>query len=141
MKNLASTLVLIGGSCITSPAVLQAADFPLTGYRVTLGRTALPGMDPTDPDKWCAAGIRCIQGGGGGKDLLDICFMPSNVPLPRNTSAGTTHVMYRPISELPYYIDLMRNEKPLVMTIDSARPERHRINTGVNAEPVGEGEP
>jgi hypothetical protein len=134
-------LLAILGLPLLAPNSSYAADYPLSGYRVTLGRVALPGMDSNAPDTWCAAGIRCIQG-GGGKDYLDICFVPTGVPLPPNTSSGNTHYMYRPIAEFPYYIDLLRNEKPLVMSLETARPERHRIGTGsgVAAEKVGEGE-
>jgi hypothetical protein len=47
--------------------------------------------------------------------------------------------MYRPASELPYYVDLLRNEGPLTMSLDASRPESHRISTA-EFEPIGEGE-
>jgi hypothetical protein len=61
------------------------------------------------------------------------------VALPANSSSGNLHISYRPIDELPYYVDLLRNESPINMALDSAHPERHNLHNGT-FEPVGEGE-
>ena len=112
------------------------ADFPVSSYSVTIGRVPMPGMSP-DSATWCVAGIRCRQATSGA--FLDICFMPPAAALPANTSAGNWHIAYRPVLELPNYIDLLRNESPILMSLDPARPERHAIRTA-NFEPVGEAE-
>lgn len=113
------------------------ADFPIAGYSVTLGRVRMPGMS-TNPDSWAIGGIRCGQG-ASGQEFLDIAFMPEGVALPANTSNGNWHTSYRPASEMGIYIDILRSEKPLRMSLDSSQPERHRIGT-TNVEPVGEAE-
>jgi hypothetical protein len=117
----------------------QAQTQALQSYRITLGRVQLPGM-PNDPASWCAAGIRCST--GTGAKGLDICFISAGLPLPPNTAPSGSYplfVMYRPITEFPYYVDLLRNEKPLHMALDPQRPERINISN-MESEPVGEGE-
>jgi hypothetical protein len=115
---------------------VRLADFSVSKYSVTIGRIKLPGMG-SDPNTWCAAGIRCTQASAG--DFLDVCFLPQGVALRPNTSVGPWHTSYRPISELHNYIDLLRNEGPLNMALDPARPEQHGIHTA-GSEAVGEGE-
>lgn len=110
------------------------ADYPVATYRVTLGRVRLPGMN-NDPGTWPMGGIRCSQQAG---QLLDIAFMPTGVALPVNTSNANHHVLYRPESEMPLYLDLLRNERPVHMTIDPAQPAKHQLST-TDAQPVGWG--
>jgi hypothetical protein len=112
------------------------SDFPIATYSVTIGRLKMPGMS-ADPNTWCVAGIRCRQAGSG--EYLDLCFLPPGVALPANTSVGKLHISYRPITELVNYLDLLRNEAPVAMSLDSARPDQHYIHTA-NFEAVGEGE-
>lgn len=112
------------------------SDFPVSAYSVTLGRLPMVGMS-ADPATWCVAGIRCRQATSGA--FLDIGFIPAGIPLPANTSAGNWHISYRPVSELASYLDLLRNEGPILMALDPAKPERHSIHTA-SFEPVGEGE-
>jgi hypothetical protein len=115
-----------------------ASTFAISTYSISLGPLPLIGLG-TDPAKWAVAGIRCRQGAGSSHDFLDIAFMPEGVPLPANSSSGTTHILYRPFAEFAAYVDLLRTEKPLGMAIDPTRPQRHGITTNAN-EPVGEEE-
>ncbi len=41
-------------------------------------------------------------------------------------------------SRYPWYVDLLRNEKPVYCTIDTSRPKHSRLSSGT--EPAGEGE-
>ncbi len=43
-----------------------------------------------------------------------------------------------PADQLPWYIDILRNEKPVFAYVSSDHPDWNRIFTG--SEPVGEGE-
>lgn len=43
-----------------------------------------------------------------------------------------------PVSEMYHYVDLLRNEKPIFLYMDSVSPELNHIRT--SNEPVGEGE-
>ena len=107
------------------------ATFRVRTYSVRLGLGPLPG------GVTAVAGIRCAGEVGG--DFLDIAFVDAGV-LPPNASNvdgnARWHVSYRPVAELPCYLDLLRNEKPIEMHMDAAQPQRHAISTG--REPVGE---
>jgi hypothetical protein len=111
------------------------AKYAVASYNVVLGRIPWVGLG-SDPDKWPVAGIRCRQQSSGA--YLDIAFMPEGVPMPANTSSGNYHISYRPFSQFSAYIDILRNEAPIYMSLDAARPERHDISTAF--EPVGEGD-
>ena len=111
------------------------ATYSVASYSVVLGRIPLPGLG-SDPDKWPVAGLRCRQQSSG--PFIDVAFMPEGVPLPSNSSNGNWHIAYRPFSEFSAYVNILRNEAPVYMSLDASRPERHGIRTSY--EPVGESE-
>ena len=82
------------------------------------------------------ATIRCSTGGRG--PLLDIAFIPDGNPLPANVSQPF-NTSFRPLSEYVYYLDMLRNEKPVSIRSEPNDLSRHGLEVG--SEPVGEGEP
>jgi hypothetical protein len=113
--------------------------YEVTSYSVSLGKLNL--LLSGDRVVEIVAGIRCGTGIKGGP-VLDIGFIPNETPLPPNPSEplyGSIYTTFRPLSEYVYYLDLLRNEKPIEMTIDEKAPYHHGIRTG--QEKIGEGEP
>ena len=102
----------------------------LGGYQAVLGRVKLIGGE-------VIAGIRCYPE-VSGSGVLDIGFVPDTDTLPNNYSSGTYHISFRFISEFPSYIDMLRNESPVWLYLDTDNPANHGIRT--SKEPIGEGE-
>ena len=66
--------------------------------------------------------------------LTDLSYVPNNAYDP-TAKRGT---MYMPSDQYEWYIDLLRNERPIYCFLNSSYPLFNGIYTG--AEPVGEGE-
>jgi hypothetical protein len=83
------------------------------------------------------ASILCT---GDSDHRLIVGFQPQNEsPSANYYDAGTKNAyLIRPESEFPWYVDLLRNEKPIFAHIDEDRPVFIFLYTG--SEPVGEGE-
>ena len=71
-----------------------------------------------------------------------VYFMPTPTTNPvayaNFTSSRVSGIMERPISEYANYIDLLRNESPVVAILNDTDPARNMLST--TAEPVGEEE-
>ena len=67
---------------------------------------------------------------------MDIGFITEGMPLPPNVTYPF-NTAFRPISEYAYYLDILRNEKPVYIVIEKD-PSLHAIKT--HNEPIGEGE-
>jgi hypothetical protein len=110
------------------------ATYRVKRYMVYLGKLKLVTQEEDDTIiVEVVGGIRCSCSG----KLLDIGFIPEGEPLPPNT-VSPLNTCFRPISEFSYYLDLLRNEKPIWIVIDEEVPHNHGIKT--DFEGVGEGE-
>jgi hypothetical protein len=104
-------------------------------YQASLGKLKLMSNDTAVEVVAC---IGCYEEDPKKVSRLVIGFIPDNKPLPPNC-VKPLNTAFRPISEYYYYLDMLRNEKPVYIIIDIKRPYWHRIQTGTD-EPVGEGE-
>ncbi len=59
-------------------------------------------------------------------------------PAPVYNVAGNVGAIFVPFADLPAYVDLVRNEKPVYANLDSDHPEWMCLRT--STEPVGEEE-
>jgi hypothetical protein len=86
------------------------------------------------------AGVRCS---GPNGELFDIIFYPPDIQPANNRTnisiqpSENWGVSYLPASEYVWYVDLLRNEHPVNVTLDDQNPEKNRIWC---SEPAGEGE-
>jgi hypothetical protein len=106
--------------------------FEVQTYRVVLaGRMAVEAM----PLKFRAY-IVCEGPDGEVATFyfVDDAEVPPNFYDPERKLA----VAYLPSAQYPWYVDILRNEGPLLIALDSERPELNRLATG--PEPAGEGE-
>jgi hypothetical protein len=83
------------------------------------------------------AGIKCMA--DDGRYLL-VWFVYSMSSAPDNGTQPDLSWGYScvPMSHYPYYVDMLRNEKPVFATLCTHAPEFNGI--GTHAEPVGEEE-
>ncbi len=77
---------------------------------------------------------------GSGADELVVGFQPEGEAITPNyyDAARKRGYLIRPASEFGWYVDLLRNEKPLFAVIHDDRPAFMYLS--VSGEPVGEGE-
>jgi hypothetical protein len=59
--------------------------------------------------------------------------------MPTCNAAATSGTIAVPMSELRYYVDILRNEGPVIFSLDSGGPEAIFLAAG--QEPTGDGEP
>lgn len=59
--------------------------------------------------------------------------------MPTCNAAATSGTIAVPMSELHYYLDILRNEGPVHMSLDSDKPASNFLSAG--REPTGDGEP
>ena len=78
-----------------------------------------------------------------GKDGTRFCnyFLRPDSPVENNVYNPTTKwaTAFLPAEQFPWYLDLLRNEKPVFAYVNSDDPISNHLYTG--KEPVGEGEP
>jgi hypothetical protein len=82
----------------------------------------------------------CIRCEGAGDEKLFVYFYKPGASVPANysNSAATLGTTWVPDYHYPWYIDMLRNEKPVFARICSDQLNWNGIMTG--AEPVGEEE-
>jgi hypothetical protein len=77
--------------------------------------------------------------GQGGYTFLIYLAAPGSVTAPprynSNRKIGSINV---PVDEMNHYVDILRNEKPVYLYMNSENPQWNHIRT--SKEPVGEGE-
>ncbi len=80
--------------------------------------------------------VRCI----GDEFTLDIygCDAQSDYPQPAFDSENKKGFMFVPYEDLPIFVDMLRNEKPIYAHLRGDKPEWTSLTT--TKEPVGEGE-
>jgi len=120
--------------------------FQITDYTAQLfnkkDETTVVGANPygTYPPYFFAA-ISCFGTVGNDKWILSLRFGSPLAELPQNISIQTTDkyaTIWVPEEQFPFYLDLLRNEKPVYGFIDFDNPRENRIQT--QKEPAGEGE-
>ncbi|WP_397363550.1 hypothetical protein [Olleya sp. R77988] len=62
----------------------------------------------------------------------------SPVPAPTYIPANKVGAIFLPFKDMPMYLDIVRNEKPIYAYLNSTKPEWNSIKT--SKEPVGEEE-
>lgn len=111
-------------------SVIPYAFFEISSYKVYLGR-------PRPPYAPYSARILCR----GDEDNRSLCidFYSSETIPPNTCNADLSFArLMVPESQYSWYIDLLRNEKPIYAFIRSDHPEYNHIST--SSEPVGEEE-
>ena len=111
----------------------QVLNFEVVTYQVLLSRDVPTGH----PSTASSATIVCI---GANSERHTIHFLPAGSDFPKNdyhpvSKHGHT---YLPDSQFPWYLDILRNEKPVFSYLSFGYPQANRVYTG--NEPVGEGE-
>lgn len=108
--------------------------FEINKYQVTLGPD-LPSII-SDFDSKVVGIIGCY----GKEHQLMINFVENGASIPKSQydEKKKTGAIFLPLATMPYYIDLLRNEKPVFAYCNSEQPEWTNIST--SHEPVGEGE-
>ncbi|MBM4465726.1 MAG: hypothetical protein FJ014_09280 [Chloroflexi bacterium] len=107
--------------------------FPVASYRVALARQMTLGGGAI---KFYAY-ITC-RGADGHKFTIYFLQPDSQVPDNIYNPANKVGSAYLPAEQFSWYIDLLRNEKPVYAYLNSDRPIDNYLYTG--EEPVGEGE-
>jgi len=108
--------------------------FEIDKYQVTLGAD-LPSI-VSDMDSKVVAIIGCY--GKGVQLMINFVESGNQLPLADYDEAKKTGAIFVPIAQFAYYVDLLRNEKPVFGYCNSERPEWSNIST--SHESVGEGE-
>jgi hypothetical protein len=113
---------------------IEVVEYEVERYAINLHRPF-----EEDAATWIAQ-ITCYGDPGEPHKTLRIRFQPTGEPIAENTyDPDTGHAfMFRPASEYPWYIDLLRNEAPVFATIIPSDPALNQVSTLL--EPVGEGE-
>ena len=110
---------------------MASFQFDVTTYSVRLGKG---GFNTLSID--CPAMIICF----GGKEFRCTFRFCYDDPLPASVFDQTTRFanIFVHARHYPWYVDLLRNERPVQCTIDRDAPGFSRLSTG--SEPVGEAE-
>jgi hypothetical protein len=113
--------------------VMATAHFGVATYSIHLSRDFICYYDRQN----LPALIVCD---GQDGHTLFVCFMDPQSEMRDNEYNPQTKRarMYLPSEMYPWYVDLLRNEKPVHAMVDSDEPTRNRLYTG--REPVGEEE-
>ena len=117
---------------------MAVKSFKLSYYKAILGSTISASMSGTH---FNANGMIKVIGksesGETGEFL--IYFLAPGSPVPKPPAFTKTNCAYGgmcvPMDQFPYYIDLLRNEKPMLVELFCDDPEGNHIRT--HAEPVG----
>jgi hypothetical protein len=111
---------------------MATTTFEVTAYDVELARQA-------DLQTACRAYAIISCHGTDGKTLI-LCFLHPDSPVPDNHYDPSRGIgsSYLPAVQYPWYLDILRNEKPVFARMHSEKPHWNKVFTG--AEPVGEGE-
>ena len=136
-------LSLNSSSNIEKEVMLMADDEEEKGKKVQLKRdNPLKGWFQIESYKVClmrSCSIIICEGVSPARRLL-VYFYHSGEPTPDNhcNSKRTFGEIYARAEEYSWYIDILRNEKPVYAYIDNVKPSLNQITTG--PEPVGEEE-
>ena len=81
--------------------------------------------------------ISCY-GNEGYRFIMYFLHKDSQVPAPVFNTGNKVGAIFLPFEEMPIYLDIVRNEKPIYAYLNSTKPEWNGIRT--SNEPVGEEE-
>lgn len=132
---------------VITPTTLGRSDrivFEVEKYGVRLG-PVVRVIPPGQPAVYARSWVGCLgkHPVSGKRCGLSIYFMPAGSELPESFYVLKETEEYRgiflPISEMAYYVDLLRNEKPIKVLISKSRADWTQLFTSAY-EPPGEGE-
>ena len=82
---------------------------------------------------------QAVCNGAGGERFVAFFLRDDSNPQPNIYNPGAKWAtVYLPAEQYPWYVDMLRNEKPVYAYMNSDRPSANRLYTG--NEPVGEDE-
>ena len=112
---------------------MASKSFEVKDYRVYLGSGSIGSVH-------IAGYVNCLDAASNWSYQQNIYFVTDGSYLlpPSYNPAAKSGAIFRPISEMGLYIDLLRNEKPVFSTMDDQDPDNNALRT--YPEPVGEGE-
>ncbi len=113
---------------------MKKIQFEVKQYQVTLGSDLLSIV--TNINATIVGIIGCY--GKSEKIMVNFVAEGEELPKPNYDEKKKVGTIYQPVTLLPYYIDILRNEKPIFGYCNSEKPHWNNISTG--HEPVGEGE-
>lgn len=76
--------------------------------------------------------------GGGHRFIAYFLTDDSPVPKPVYVVANKVGAIFLPFKEMPPFVDMVRNEKPVYAYLNSDKPEWNNLST--TKEPIGEAE-
>ena len=109
--------------------------FPVSNYEVGLGYKNEAIWSNV---KILIQGHLVCKSAEGDRFIVYGLHTSSPVPGPVYIVANKVGAIFIPFAELQYYIDLVRNEKPINVYLNSVTPNWNSLRT--SAEPVGEQE-
>ncbi|HHJ17634.1 MAG TPA: hypothetical protein ENJ80_13140 [Gammaproteobacteria bacterium] len=83
-------------------------------------------------------GVIACYGRGGYTFLIYLAAPGSATAPPVYNASRKIGSINVPVDEMSHYVDILRNEKPLYMYMNSEKPQWNHIRT--SKEPVGEGD-
>ena len=112
---------------------MKSVRFEVKNYQITMGAD-MASIESGRDVKVCA-----IIGCYGDNYKLMINFVAENEGQPKGVydAEKKTGAIYVPISRLPGYVDILRNEKPIFAHLND---KVEWITIGTGHEPTGEGE-
>ncbi|WP_055444587.1 hypothetical protein [Lacinutrix himadriensis] len=113
---------------------MATKQFTVNYYRAALGYQ--------NAATWGNISIK-IQGyitcyGSDHRFIMYFLHETSQVPQPTYIPANKVGAIFLPFKDMPIYLDMVRNEKPIYAYLNSSKPEWNSIKTA--SEPVGEEE-
>jgi len=113
---------------------MATKQFTVTHYRVSAG---YKGSATWDGKKIKIQGyVTCY--GGDHRFIMYFLHEDSIVPNPTYHVPNKVGAIFLPFKDMPIYLDIVRNEKPIYAYLNSTKPEWNSIKT--SNEPVGEEE-
>ena len=106
--------------------------FEVTHYTVDIAREmtlAIQGLHVK-----IRGSIFCV----GPNGSVSVNALDDTSPVPANETQGTSGYIFVPRWQFEWFLDLLRNEKPVFCVLDDSAPRQNRLSTSV--EPVGEAE-
>ncbi len=115
--------------------------FKMSLYKVSLGCGMTTNLTPNRNTSIKVQGVIRVGGDSGANETgeLIIYFLASDSPVPNPPAYtkpnGTWGNFCVPYNQMPFYIDLLRNEKPVWFQLVKDKPEFNRVRT--SWEPIG----
>jgi hypothetical protein len=115
---------------------MASKTFPVTQYILNAGYKNTATWGGTNI---LIQGYLACYGGDNSRFIVYGLHPSSPVPgAPVYNVSGNVGAIFVPFADLPQYVDLVRNEKPVYARLDSDHPTWMGLST--SKEPIGEGE-